>query len=192
MRNKKRMSLLLAIAAVLILAMPVMASAANTTTATITFTDGGLTWGDLDGGLNGMNMTFGSHTLPTGAITYDSTSSPHSITISDARATTTGWNVKVSMTAFTATGITPFNGTVTLSNGACADANVTVQSSIGIVSGAGSVPVASAAVAAGRGAFEVKWNNADQATLTLSGTEALNVDVGTYQATLTWVLGTAP
>lgn len=165
---------ILEIALMMIMMLTFMGIAnADTTKATIIFEEGGLNWGDLDStGLEDMDFEFGTHFLPSGMVTYDTTNAPHMIYVEDARSTHGGWNVKVQMTEFSAASHTDFEGVITLSGGAADDPNVTVLTPIEIASQASDENVMSATAAAGRGVFEGKWEDESQVQLTVSATEA--------------------
>lgn len=184
----------------LIIALPILGSMADGTSetkATVSFIAGGLSWGNLTN--DNMYLNFDEHTLPTAAVAYSSINAPHSITIDDARDGTDldGWNVQVEMSAFTG-GTTPFEGIVTLTGGEVSHAggadttDIDVEQTIVIASEGAAMQVVSAPDETVRGQYEIKWAANDQAKLSISASEARNVEIATYEATLTWTLSAGP
>lgn len=188
MKTKK----IFAFVVILLLALPIVAGA-DITTATIGFSPGQLEITDPPTGESGMNFDFGTKTLPTVAVTYPSTNGPHLLIVDDARTTPTGWDMKVSMTAFEDSGLSStFDGVITLNSPSNATVTgITKEDPVTITSGSGDELVMTATAAAGRGHFETEWLGAN-AELSISATEVLSLMPYTYEATLTWTLTAGP
>lgn len=171
----------------------------DSTTASITFTDGVLQFADDLAG-SGMNLDFGSHILPIGEMEYEAenqgAAANHIVKVEDARFTSGDWLVTVALSSFAGTA-SSFDGVITLSNAVLANDNaaagttgITVGNPMSVASGA-SAQVITADGTAQRGAVSATWTNED-VVLSISDAETLNLRPEAYTAELTWSLTTGP
>lgn len=164
------------------------------TTASITFDAGELEFLDVGiSGLQNMNISFGTNSLPFGAVSYYAQDGAHTLRVSDPNEPAGGWRVTVSLGEFKNTDASKsFTGVITLSNPALritnnADtSNCTVPGSITIDSDDNSVMSTIAGFS--RGWFDVTWQQAD-IMLSITESNALSItDEAQYTAVMTWTL----
>lgn len=193
MKTLKWISLFCAV--LLLLSIPTMGNASDseaTTTVSIEFEDGGLSWGDMDA----MTISFGTQDIPDDEVTYESISGPHSIILIDQREVLSIYEVYVSMTSFTSEGATPFEGSIAFTNGTCSVSSPEVASIhlvvLNAIASQSAERIAYYRLEVYRAIFTLTWADSSQVTLTLSKEEALKIVDTTYTATLTWELRNAP
>jgi len=188
-----RKSVSLVLAAVLALGLCAAASAGQegTTNATIKFKEGELRFSTNQ---DAMNIAFGTHEIPVGAVTYGSVTN-NTLSIADPRHPAGGWEVTVKREgSFTEVGNSKFEGVLTLMSGTAGHSGgegidlseVSVTSNV--VVGDTAQTVATAAADQTTGTFLIQWD-AGNITLELTGAEAASLVLNSeYSETLTWTL----
>lgn len=187
--NKRMKAVLLA--AVLVLSMVSSAALAVTTEAKVAFVDGVLEFGQLQGS-DGMNMDFGSHTLPLGAVSYTAEDGEHQLTVLDAKSTNDTWSVTAKMTGFSSGTVSNvFDGTIHLQAGSSNAAAMVVQDPIELTSDQVDVLVTKGTDTA-TGSFVSTWQQ-QNIKLDIDAANATTINTpASYVATITWTLTTMP
>lgn len=181
----------------LLIFIPCAAMAAdNTTKALVQFKDGDLIIEDVDEqGAQDMDaIDFGEHTLPAKAEKYTAKDDKdYTLRITDARSATKAWKLTVKMGKFVSTApASEFKGTITLAGEPVKNPSkpeLTVNKAVIVSDAASGEKVLDATAALGRGVFDTVWNGKQ---IELAIDDYLDVEVASYEATLTWQLGVGP
>lgn len=192
--KKKSITMLVFSLVLIVSLMNVSALAApsvGTTTATVAFQEGTAEFGDANlGGLNNMDIDFGTRDLPIGAQTYEAVDHDHTLRIIDARSSTNAgdWDVTVALSAFAS--ITPansFTGTITFTS-PVTTVGLTATDPVVVTSGASSVPVVTASAGLTKDNYDTTWQKANIKLSFDAAAAATITTPATYTATLTWTL----
>ena len=171
---------------------PLYADSTEDTTATIGFTDGGITMVSVPA------FDFGLQSISTGVTEYNPTNTMDPIRVSDLRGSLLGWELSVTLSPFknsieaelptlkgayiniNTTMFTPVNGEVGEAPTAVSNIQVTADNTQFSVASAGSYT--------GKGTWEMNLSPANVKLVVLPG----SAYVGNNTADLTWTLQAAP
>ena len=166
--------------------------ASEESTATVIFEGGDITLDQV------VAFNFGTHAIAGTIQKHDSTDEDAVIQISDLRGTAEGWDLNVSLSAFTLTGnSTTLNGAyIEISDVLIAGVNGTVgnapafnaDETLQVDADETETSILKAEVGDGSGVWSAKWSASDAKLVVPPG----SAQEGTYTADLTWSLQSTP